>query len=218
MRTEQLGASYLALPDGPGPHPGIVVVHEWEGLTEPMRHVCRRLAGQGYAALGVDLFAGRSRAVCLARMFAGVLRGDLDYYGVPDLKAALRELADRPEVEADQLGAIGFCLGGTVVLTWGCTDQRLQAIAPFYGNAPRRRAAIRRMCPVVGSWPDKDITTGAAAVLETELSAAGTPHDLKVYPGTKHGFFNDQRKVHDPAASADAWGRVIAFFEDYVRG
>ena len=62
----------------------------------------------------------------------------------------------------------------------------------FYGAAPRPREAIRRLCPVVGSWPGKDITTRAARALETELTAAGIPHDLKVYPGARHSFFNDQ--------------------------
>jgi carboxymethylenebutenolidase len=72
-------------------------------------------------------------------------------------------------------------------LTWACTDNRLAAIAPFPGRT-QAAEAIRRMCPVVGSWPDKDFTTKAAGMLETELTAAGIPHGLKVYPGTKHAF------------------------------
>jgi carboxymethylenebutenolidase len=91
-------------------------------------------------------------------------------------------------------------------LTWACTDNRLAAIAPFYGAAPRPREAIRRMCPVVGSWPDKDFTTKAAGALETELTAAGIPHDLKVYPGGKHAFFNDQWRAYHPRRS----GRLLA--------
>ena len=55
-------------------------------------------------------------------------------------------------------GAIGFCLGGSIVLTWACTDDRLTAIAPFYGAAPKPREAIRRY-PVMGSWPGRDFTT-----------------------------------------------------------
>jgi len=70
MRTEALGSSYLALPDGPGPFPGVVVVHEASGLNDNIRDICGRFAAEGYAALGVDLFEGRSRAVCMARMFA----------------------------------------------------------------------------------------------------------------------------------------------------
>jgi carboxymethylenebutenolidase len=196
----------------------MVVVHEAYGLNDNIRGVCGRFAVEGYAALGVDLFEGRNHALCMARMFVGGLAGNLDYYGVPALKAGLGQLASRPEVDAARIGAVGFCLGGSVVLTWACTDNRLAAIAPFYGTAPRPRKAIRRMCPVVGSWPDKDITTKAAGVLETELTAAGIAHDLKVYPGTKHSFFNDQLRVYQPAAAADSWQRVLAFFAEHVRG
>jgi carboxymethylenebutenolidase len=218
MRIEQLGTSYLALPDGAGPHPGVVVIHELGGLNDNIRDICRRFAEQGYATLGVDLFAGRTRTLCIARMFLGWATGALDDFGVRDLKVALGHLAERPEVDPGRIGAVGFCLGGTYAITWACTDNRLQAIAPYYGSAPRRREAIRRMCPVVGSWPDKDVTTGAAATLEAELTAAGIPHDLKVYPGTKHGFFNDQAKIYDAAASEDSWRRVLAFFAEHVSG
>ena len=102
-------------------------------------------------------------------------------------------------------------------MTWASTDGRLGAIALFYGAAPKPREAIRRLCPAVGSWPGKDFTTRAAGVLEADLTAAGIPHDLKVYPGAKHSFFNDQwRNYH--AAAADSWQRVLAFFAEHVRG
>jgi carboxymethylenebutenolidase len=93
MRTESADNVYLALPDGAGPHPGVVVMHEAFGLNDNIRDICRRFASEGYAALGVDLFEGRNRAVCLARMFVGGMRGNLDHYGVPALKAALGTLA-----------------------------------------------------------------------------------------------------------------------------
>jgi carboxymethylenebutenolidase len=218
MRTESLKDSYLALPDDAAPHPGVVVIHEASGLNDNIRDICRRFAEQGYAALGVDLFRGRNRAVCMARMFIGGMAGNLDYFGVPALKAALGQLADRPEVDAGRIGAIGFCLGGSIVLTWACTDNRLKAIAPYYGAAPRPKEAIRRLCPVVGSWPDKDFTTKAAAILETELTAAGIAHDLKVYAGTKHAFFNDTLGRYHAAAAADSWQRVLAFFAEHVKG
>jgi carboxymethylenebutenolidase len=217
MRTETLDSSYLAIPDGAGPHPGVVVIHEASGLNDNIRDICRRFAGEGFVALGVDLFEDRNRAVCMARMFAGGMRGNLDHYGVPALKGALGRLAERPEVDGDRVGAIGFCLGGSIVLTWACTDQRLSAIAPFYGAAPKPREAIRRMCPVVGSWPGKDFTTTAAGILETELTAAGVPHDLKVYEGAKHSFFNDQWRNYDADAADDSWQRVLAFFDEHVR-
>jgi carboxymethylenebutenolidase len=124
----------------------------------------------------VDLFEGRNRAACMARMFIDGMAGNLNYYGVLALKAALGRVAGHPEVDADRIGAIGFYLGGSIVLTWACTDGRPGAIAPFYGAAPKPREATRRLCPVVGSWPGKDFTTKAAGVLEADLTAAGIPH------------------------------------------
>jgi carboxymethylenebutenolidase len=91
-----------------------VVVHEAYGLNDNIRGICGRFAAEGYAALGVDLFEGRNRAICMARMFAGGLAGNLDYCGVPALKAALGQLASHPEVAAARIGAVGFCLGGSV--------------------------------------------------------------------------------------------------------
>lgn len=62
MRTATLRGSYLAVPDGEGPFPGVVVVHEAYGLNDNIKDVCRRLAGEGFVAMGVDLFEGRHRA------------------------------------------------------------------------------------------------------------------------------------------------------------
>ena len=94
MKAESLGTSYLAVPDGAGPFPGVVVIHEASGLNDNIRGSCGRFAGEGYAALGVDLFEGRNGAVCMARMFVGGMAGNLDYYGVPALKAALGRRPD----------------------------------------------------------------------------------------------------------------------------
>ncbi len=212
-----MGSSYLAIPDGPGPHPGLVVVHEAFGLNDNIRDICRRFAEEGYAALGVDLFDGRNRAICMARMMAGAMAGNLEHRGVPELKDALTRLADMPEVDAKRIGAVGFCLGGTIISTWACTDDRLGAVAPFYGVAPRSEEAIRRMCPVVGSWPGKDFTTKAAAKIDVQLSAVGTPHDVKVYQAARHSFFNDQGRNHDPEAAADSWQRVLSFFDEHIK-
>jgi carboxymethylenebutenolidase len=216
MRTETIGTSFLALPDGAGPHPGVIVIHELYGLNENMRDICRRFADSGYAALAVDVFRGRNKAICMARLLSGWLTGRLNVFGLSELKAGLDQLAGLPEVDAYRIGAIGFCMGGTYALTWACTENRLTAIAPFYGSAPRRKEALRRLCPVVGSWPEKDLTSGSAGVLEIEMSAAGIPHDLKLYPGADHSFFNDRGSSYHPQAAEDAWQRVLTFFAEHI--
>src|SRR5712691_6361487 len=218
MRTEAIGTAYFVVPDGAGPHPGVVVIHEAYGLNDNIRDICNRFAEQGYAALGVDLFAGRSRAVCMARMLAGWLKGALEDFGVRDLKAALERLASLPEVDSERIGAIGFCMGGMYAITWACTDNRLRAIAPYYGSAPRRKEALRRLCPVVGSWPARDFTSGAAGTLGVALTAAGVPHDLKLYQGARHSFFNDYGSAYNAEAASDSWQRVLAFFAEHLAG
>ncbi|MBJ7597110.1 dienelactone hydrolase family protein [Candidatus Nephthysia bennettiae] len=208
---------YLALPDGLGPFPGVVVIHEAYGLNDNIHEITQRFAGDGYAALAVDLFAGRSRAVCMARFMAGMLRGSLNPYGIAELKAALGYLSELSEVDAARVGAIGFCMGGGFAITWACTDDRLRAIAPFYGTSPRSTEALSRLCPVVGSYPEKDrITVGTARRLDEVLDRVGVPHDIKIYPGARHSFFNDQSRAYDPAAAEDAWRRVIAFFSEHI--
>lgn len=216
--TESVGSSYFAAPDGPGPHPGVVVVHEAFGLNDNIRDICRRFANEGYAAFGVDLFGDRNRAVCMVKMLAGLASKNLEHFGVPGLREALTQLSSRDDVDGERVGAVGFCMGGTIVSTWACTEERLGAVAPFYGMSPRPHEAIQRSCPVVGSWPGKDFTTKTAGVMEVELTSAGTPHDVKVYPSSKHSFFNDQGRNHDPDAAEDAWLRVLAFFDEHVKG
>jgi carboxymethylenebutenolidase len=208
--------AYLALPHGEGPFPGVVVIHEIHGLNEHIKDITRRFARAGYAAIAVDLFGGGPRLVCMARVMAGGLTGSVHRYGVSDLRVALTYLSAQPEVDAERLGAIGFCLGGGYAIAWACTDRRLRAIAPFYGTNPRPLRAVARSCPVVGSYPARDFTARSGRRLDQALQRYGVPHEIKIYPGTKHAFFNDQLPNYDAAAAADSWVRVLRFFEEHV--
>jgi len=215
---ELMGGGYMALADGPGPHPGVVVIHEAYGLNDQIKDVTRRLAAAGYVALGVDLFAGRNRAVCMARYMAGLLTGSIDRYGIDDLKSALTYMARLDAVDAQRMGAIGFCMGGGFAIAWACTDPRLKAIAPFYATNPRPLEVTRRLCPVVGSYPEKDFTAGAGRKLDEAMTRNGIAHDVKIYPGARHSFFNEMGRAYDKAAADDAWSRVLRFFGEQLGG
>ncbi|HEV2461531.1 MAG TPA: dienelactone hydrolase family protein [Ktedonobacterales bacterium] len=208
--------AYLALPTGEGPFPGVVVIHEISGLTPNIQDIARRFAAEGYAALAADLFSGRNRAMCMFRLIGQLRIRTLDNAALDELKAALSYLAARSEVDAAHLGAVGYCMGGSFAVAWACTDDRLQAIAPYYAMNPRTLEAVRRACPVVGSYPGDDFTAGAGRKLDTALATYGVAHDIKVYPGAKHSFFNDQRSHYNAAAAADSWQRVLAFFKEHL--
>ena len=217
VTSDQLTApAFLALPERSGAFPGVVVIHELGGLNENIREITRRFAQQGYAALAVDLFGRGNRAICMARIMAGMLSASVNRFGIRDLKRGLSYLSGLPEVDPSRLGAIGFCMGGGYAIAWACTDHRLKAIAPFYGTNPRPLRAVARSCPVVGSYPERDFTARSARRLEAALERHRVPHDIKIYPGARHTFFNDQGGSYDAAAATDSWQRVLRFFEQHV--
>jgi carboxymethylenebutenolidase len=215
-RTDLKGGGFAALPDGDGPHPGVVVIHEAYGLNENIKDITRRFADNGYAALAVDLFTDRNRTLCMARYMTGMLIGSVERAGIGDLKAALTHLAAMPEVDGQRIGAIGFCMGGGFAIAWACTDDRLKAIAPFYASNPRPIDAVSRACPVVGSYPEKDFTASAGRALDEALNRHRIEHDVKVYPGARHSFFADGSRAFNKQAADDSWSRVLGFFGRHV--
>jgi len=208
---------FLATPEaGEGPWPGIVMIHEAYGLNDNIRGLARRYASEGYAVYAVDLFAGRSRALCMARLFSGMLLGSVKLFGVEDLRAALERLARHPGVDGSRVGAVGYCMGGALAIAWASRDDRLRAIAPYYGTNPRPLEAVRRVCPVVGSYPEKDFSAGAGRKLDAALDRFGVPHDIRIYEGARHSFCNEGGRSYDPAAAEDSFRRVLAFFREHV--
>ena len=215
-RADLRGGGFLTLPEAKGRLPGVVVIHEAFGLNDGIKEITRRFAREGYVALAVDLFGGRNRAVCMARFMAGMLRGSVDRFGVADLKQALSYLVALPEVDSERVGAIGFCMGGSFAVAWACTDERLKAIAPYYAANPRPISAVERMCPVVGSYPENDFTAGAGRALDVELTRRRIVHDIKIYPGARHSFFNETGRAYNREAADDSWARVMEFFGTHL--
>jgi len=208
---------YLARPEGDGPFPGVVIIHEIFGLNDNIRDIARRFAAEGYLALAVDLFAGRNRVICMLRIIGDLFFKSADKSsGVRDLKAGIDLLAEQEGVDKARLGAIGFCMGGSYAIALGCSDNRIKVIAPYYGMNPRQYdEAVKRTCPVVASYPNKDFTTKPGQKLVAALEQYNIPHDVKVYEA-KHSFFNDTGPNYNEAAAKDSWQRVMDFFQQYV--
>jgi carboxymethylenebutenolidase len=209
-------AAFLARPGGGGRWPGVLVIHEAFGLNDNIRDVTRRFADAGYVGLAIDLFSGGNSALCLARAFAGIFLRPLHSGTLSELHAALDLLAEQPEVDSARIGVIGFCMGGSYALQLACVDGSVRAASTFYSMNPRPLEALARACPIVGSFPQRDFTAGAGRKLADALRRFHVPHDVKMYPNTRHSFFNDQGAMYDASAAEDSWTRTLAFFEQHL--
>jgi carboxymethylenebutenolidase len=208
--------SYFAKPEGSGKLPGLLVIHEAFGLNDNIREIARRLAGQGYAALAVDLFSNRNRTVCMLQAFYGMLFKPLNNPMLADLQSTMKFLGEQPGVDANCLGAVGFCMGGGYALQLAVTSKEMKVASVFYGASPKPLEAMAKACPIVGSYPDKDFTTQMARDLDVALTNYDVPHNIKIYDNTLHSFFARQRTPFEVEASKDAWERMLSFFNEHL--
>jgi carboxymethylenebutenolidase len=208
--------SFFARPKDTGSIPGLVVIHEAFGLNDNIRAITRQFAEQGYAALAVDLFSNRNRILCMLQVFHGMLIRPLNNSILSDLQSAMAHLRREAGVDKDRTGAVGFCMGGAYALQLAVTEKDMKVASVFYGANPKPLEALAQSCPIVGSYPDKDITTQAARELETVLVKNNVPHDIKIYEDTKHSFFSRQRTTAEIEAAKDAWQRMLSFFHEYL--
>lgn len=193
---------------------GLLVVHENRGLTPHIKDVVRRAGKAGYMALCVDLLsrAGGTDAHPDEGERSGILGQIPTDKFLADLSAGLDYLKKRDDVNAERLGAIGFCFGGGMV--WRLVTQRtdLKAAVPFYGPNPPLEDVPKIKAAVLGIYGGNDARiTGNVPALETALKDAGVTYEIKIYEGANHAFHNDTGTNYNPEAAKDAWERTLAW-------
>jgi len=212
-------SGYLALPDGAGKHPAIIVIHEWWGLNDWVKEQAQKYAEQGYVALAVDLYRGK---MATNQDEAHVLmRGLPDDRGMRDLEAAFTYLSSRPDVNAGKIGSIGWCMGGSWSLKLAVDQPKLAACVVNYGWLPSEPALVAKIkAPVQGNFgaDDQGIPPKDVKAFEAAMKTDGKVADIKIYDGAGHAFQNPSNKQgYRPEATADASQRISAFFQKYLR-
>jgi carboxymethylenebutenolidase len=215
---------YLAVPAS-GSGPGVIVVQEWWGLNPQMKGVADKLAGEGFVALAPDLYRGEL-AEHDEMDKAGHLMTTLPMdRAARDMTGAVDFLSGHSAVTGDALGAIGFCMGGGLVLTLGCLrPDKVKAVVPYYGvvgfddeGAPdwsKLDAAVQ------GHYAANDdfFPAAKAEALEAGLKGLGKDATVHVYPGTGHAFANETNALgtYDADDAAQAWQRTVQFLHEHL--
>lgn len=205
-------AGFLALPEGEGSRPGVIVIQENWGLDVHSRELTRRFARAGLIALAPDLYNGR---VAAEPDEARKLAMDLEHErAVTAMVGAVNYLSG---LDVVHVGAVGFGMGGSRALALAANTPRLDGVVSFYGGLPLSvRQAEQIGCPALLFFGGRDtgIPPERIAELRAALDGAAVPNEVVVYPDAGHAFFNDARpEAYDAAAAQDAWRRTIGFFE-----
>jgi len=211
---------YLAVPEGSGPFGAVILIHEWNGLSERVKQVADAFAAEGYVALCADLYSGRIGTNRLEnRALVGETLADMDKI-IRNLDAAASTLKGRTDITG-KVAAIGWCYGGGVALSYALGSKHHEGTAIFYGRLlddPEKLGHIHH--EVYGTFAEKDggIPPETVNKFVTALRAAGVPNEVHIYDEVRHGFWlhvdRDPETNQKPALNA--WQRLKAYLKRTV--
>ena len=210
---------YLVKPKSGGKLPAVLVIHENRGLNPHIKDVTRRVATEGFLALGLDYLSpigGTPADEDKGRDMIGTLKA-------PDILASSRAAVTALKGHADgngKVGAVGFCWGGGAVNSLAVAEPNLDAGVAYYGRQPPAEQVGGIKAPLLLHYAglDEPINAGIPAY-EAALKAAGKTYEVHIYKDVNHAFNNDTNAARYNKEAADlAWSRTIAFFKKHLAG
>jgi dienelactone hydrolase len=216
----------LALPDGDGPFPAVVIAHEANGLDEFQASRAERLAGLGYVAFALDYHGGGKVFTDSAEMSAQLQELGSDVERIRGrAQAGLNVLLAEPRVDRSRVAAIGFCFGENVVMELARTGADIKAVVGFHPGLnilrPGDSRNIRgRVLMFVGA-NDPITPIERRAAFEEEMKVAGVDWTLIVYGGVEHSFTHPRSATmgvpglkYDQLAADRSWRAQIDLFAE----
>lgn len=226
--------AYVARPSGPGPFPGVVLIHHLPGWSEHYIETTRRFAHHGYIAICANLYEREGGADANPDDVAAKVRaggGIPDARMVGDTHAAVQWLRAQPG-HSGKVGLFGSCSGGRHAVIYASQMHDVDACVDLWGgrvvmppedlNAKTPVAPIDMTadlaCPLLGLFGNDDRAPSPEQVDQHEaaLKAHGKTYEFHRYDGAGHGFFYWHRPMYRPEQAMDGWSRVFAFFGKYL--
>lgn len=213
-----------------GKRPAIVVIPEWWGTTEYAKMRARKLAELGYIAIAVDMYGNGKIAAdpTEAMALAGPFYKD-PQMGKSRIEAAINKLKEYPQTDADNMGAIGYCFGGSMVLNAAKMGVDLKSVVSFHGGlatVPATEGSTKARILVCHGGADKFISPADITNFKGNLDSLKVPYTFIVYPGATHAFTNPLstetgKKFKMPieyneVADKKSWSDMKAFFKKTI--
>jgi dienelactone hydrolase len=212
-----------------GKRPGVLVVHEWWGHNEYARVRARMLAKLGYVALAVDMYGDGRQADHPedAKQFSSELKRDWSIASARFM-AAMSLLNSHPMVDADKTAAIGYCLGGAIVLQMARDGMDLDAVVSFHGSLstpnPARPGIVKAKIMVAHGRADPFVTDEQVAGFVSEMDQVGADFRVFAYEGAMHSFTNPDADrfgekfnmplKYDRLADDASWAAMRSLFDE----
>jgi carboxymethylenebutenolidase len=210
----------LYTPQGKGPFPGIVAIHEWWGLNDWVKEQASKLADQGYVTLALDLYRGK--VATTPEVAHELMRGVPEDRAARDLRAAFDYLKSQPYVKPDRIASIGWCMGGGYSLDMALAEPTLAAAVINYGHLATEPQTLQKInAPILGIFgaEDQGIPVDSVNKFERDLKQAGKKVEIVIYPDAGHAFENPNNKAgYRPQDAADAWKHTVNFLATTLKG
>lgn len=200
--------------------PGVVMLEEWWGLTDHIKHTAETLAVAGFRVVVPDLFRGRSAAVGdeASHLMNGLDFGDA---ATQDARGAAQYLK---ATGSKKVGVIGFCMGGALTIISAMYVPEFDAAVTFYGFPPPEAGDVGTIkIPLQGHFAQHDtsFTMDGVNAMAKRLNEVNAQHDFHVYDGA-HGFHNPNQLGHaglghyKPDLARLAWTRSVEFLQKHL--
>ncbi len=218
---------YLAYDDSiKGKRPGVLVVHEWTGISDYEKRRVEELARAGYIAFAADIYGKGIRPETReeAARQAGIYRRDRKLMR-KRVQAGLAELKKHPLTDSLRVAAIGYCFGGGAVLELARSGADIKGIVSFHGNLdtpnPEDAKMIKAKVLVLRGADDPYVSTEQVKNFEEEMRKANVDWRMVSYEGAVHGFTNpasgndpSRGVAYNKEADMKSWKEMISFFKE----
>lgn len=206
--------AYVAKPEGTGPFPTVIMIHEFYGLNESIVGKADLLAQDGYLVIAPDTFRG-STTSWIPRAIYQVISSKPENVNM-DLDSVYAWLETQPDVDPARIAIAGFCYGGRTSLTYSLHNNRLAATVIFYGSPETNAKVLMNLPgPVLGIFgsADQSIPVESVHAFDAALTQADIPHEIMIYEGQPHGFVHDAAGIKAGGAQGEAWAQMLAFLD-----